>query len=123
MNYIKRNVHKDHQHYFIFFLFYKINDFIDINTWCEMPYIAYQYISPDKTINIMCVIKQLIQIVKIIHQIGLKHNDIKPQNLIICNRSVKLIDFGLSTIKKQTIKYKGTVGYIPLNKSVVVCCR
>lgn len=60
---------------------------------------------------------------KAIHHIGLKHNDIKPQNIIVCNKTVKLIDFGLSTIKKQTIKYRGTAGYIPLNKSVVVCCR
>jgi serine/threonine protein kinase len=105
LKYAKKYVPRDLHHHFVFPIHFKINDFFDSTHWFELPYITYNYIPQDKSINAVCVTRQLIQIVKTIHSIGLKHNDIKPQNLIVCNKVVKLIDFGLSTIKKQTIKY------------------
>jgi serine/threonine protein kinase len=122
-NHIRRHVPVCKWKHFIFYDQCELNSFIDINNWHELPYITYRYVEPDKQIKHFDVVRQLVDIVKALHSVGLKHNDIKPQNIIISNKVVKLIDFGLSTIKQQTIKYRGTTGYIPLNKSVVVCCK
>jgi len=41
---------------------------------------------------------KLVQTLKVLHQMGFIHNDIKPANIMIGNngQSIYLIDFGLS---------------------------
>jgi serine/threonine protein kinase len=55
---------------------------------------------------------QLLHLVLILHQTGLRHLDIKPDNFVVSkDLKVKLIDFGLSTLVSQSSDLTVTIGY------------
>ncbi|NIM17361.1 MAG: protein kinase [Candidatus Aminicenantes bacterium] len=51
------------------------------------------------------IIKQVLKEFQYAHSRSVIHGDIKPQNIMITqNREVKIVDFGLSSIRKQYVK-------------------
>jgi serine/threonine protein kinase len=66
--------------------------------------------------NILFVIQRLLEQLQTFHNIGLTHNDIKPENIIlqIINDTIKnclFIDFGLGCLD-DNCKYTGTIMYM-----------
>jgi len=58
-------------------------------------YLLHNEITNEKITKMIC---KMINILQTIHEIGVIHRDIKPQNLMLKNDEIYLIDFGLSTI-------------------------
>ena len=62
-------------------------------------------------------------IIKILHQEKIIHSDIKPENIIFCNKiikqqdiynsNIKIIDFDLSCTCDNKKLINGTIGYSP----------
>jgi 5'-AMP-activated protein kinase, catalytic alpha subunit len=49
--------------------------------------------------------RQLISGVEYLHELGIVHRDLKPENLLIdFNRTLKVVDFGLSNTYKQSTR-------------------
>ena len=68
----------------------------------------------DRLKKLITIFKECCNAVKIIHDLGYLHLDIKPQNFLISNKGqIKIIDFGLSQKVEYKIKYYiGTPYYI-----------
>jgi len=52
-----------------------------------------------------------------LHSIGLAHKDIKPENIVLDDKTFKLIDFDFS-LELDDFKYCGTVNFLPLPTSI-----
>ena len=66
-----------------------------------------------KLVKLMDIFKECCQAVKIIHDMGYLHLDIKPENFMIKENQVKIIDFGMVKENKyETIPTFGTSKYI-----------
>jgi serine/threonine protein kinase len=70
------------------------------------------------SIHILYIIKQVLEALRYAHSRKVIHGDIKPQNIMITpGGEVKIVDFGLSSIRKQYVKEEsgplfGTTLYI-----------
>ena len=53
---------------------------------------------------------QLLDALEVIHQAGLTHRDVKPENTLFVQGRLKLADFGLLTEANQTRSVAGTAG-------------
>jgi 5'-AMP-activated protein kinase catalytic alpha subunit len=50
--------------------------------------------------------RQLLAGVEYLHELGIVHRDLKPENLLVdFNKTLKLVDFGLSNLYKQSNCY------------------
>ena len=52
-------------------------------------------------------IRKLLEILKFFMNLGISHNDIKPENLLLTykeNLNLKLIDFGSCTFRDEPVK-------------------
>lgn len=59
------------------------------------------------------IFKQLLSALKHMHEHCVYHRDIKPENIMVTKSgTVKLIDYGLSTMKKYTDKTCGTIEFM-----------
>uniref|UniRef100_A0AB39JBH3 non-specific serine/threonine protein kinase n=1 Tax=Florenciella sp. virus SA2 TaxID=3240092 RepID=A0AB39JBH3_9VIRU len=97
------------------------NFFINIKTFGKIEnknYIIMDYIPDtiehyvDKNIDKLDsknVLKELINIIKHFHYYGYVHRDIKPDNVLVKNNKLYLIDFGLAT-KRNRQKYNNFIG-------------
>jgi serine/threonine protein kinase len=56
--------------------------------------------------------KQCLQGLYELHSQGVAHMDIKPANILVCNQTIKYIDFGLSTYKPLHNRCSGTIKYM-----------
>ena len=45
---------------------------------------------------IKCLWQQMVNAVSVVHEHGIIHRDLKPCNFLICEGSIKLIDFGIA---------------------------
>lgn len=51
---------------------------------------------------------QVLQGVERLHEQNICHRDIKPQNILISGKEVKIIDFNSSVLSAERINYKRT---------------
>ena len=62
------------------------------------------------------VARQLASALSHIHNRGVMHRDVKPENILLQRKndlsSIKLMDFGLSRAAKQSQSFLGTAGYV-----------
>jgi len=77
-------------------------------------FVATQSLSLEK---IYILMGQLLEVLTYIHNQGIIHNDLKPSNILLSGDSIKVLDFGISTLmdKSKSSKNKfigGTLGYI-----------
>ena len=63
--------------------------------------------------EVIKIIRDILQDLKIIHAAGLIHRDIKPDNIIFINGKAKLSDPGLIARQDSLLTIVGTPGFIP----------
>ncbi len=78
-------------------IFYYVMEYLKGITLTQLLAIE-PYVPPER---VLCIVKQICGSLEEAHGIGLIHRDIKPQNIIICQRGlqsdvVKVLDFGLA---------------------------
>lgn len=82
---------------------------------------------PIELITLKKYIRQLVDALEYLHGKGVIHRDLKQENIIVVNGSIKLIDFGLSVrTTDNLVEFVGTMDYIapevlegkPYNKSI-----
>lgn len=59
------------------------------------------------------ITQQLLNGLQDLHNNGLIHRDVKPENIVFVNRTPKLSDIGLVSFIDTTRSISGTMGYIP----------
>lgn len=97
----------------------------DFGTYENNYYILMEYLSGEllsdiiesenelKKEDILNIIIQLLRGIQYIHSRNIIYRDIKPSNIIISDKVIKLLDFGLSDIEhEKEDKIKGTVSYL-----------
>jgi serine/threonine protein kinase len=64
-------------------------------------------------VNLIKYCKDILQKVAFLHEMGIAHKDIKPDNIIICNGSAYLIDFSSLIVVNKIQEMHFTEGYCP----------
>ncbi len=64
------------------------------------------------TRRIITLIKELCEVLEYLHKNGIYHHDIKPDNIIIDNEKIKLLDYGNAARSNESNRVRmGTAGY------------
>lgn len=97
----------------------------DYGEYDEIQYIVFSFIDGetlDKLINngitkekSEYILKEIINSVILLHKNNISHQDLKPENIMIKNNKVFIIDFGLAC-NKEVCDIGGTPGYISKTK-------
>lgn len=87
------------------------------------PYYTMTYLDQAKTIleagavlNLsekIALIQQMLQALSYLHRRGILHRDLKPNNVLVSNGQLRLVDFGLASTKGQDGSTAGTILYMP----------
>ena len=71
-----------------------------------MSYIYQGHWTPSRTlINIRHIFIKVLEGVQFLHSKGILHNDLKADNIVVCEERVVLIDFGKATMIKCPVTY------------------
>ncbi|CAN5605674.1 hypothetical protein BH10CHL1_BH10CHL1_03310 [soil metagenome] len=70
---------------------------------------AGQWLTLDEKLDLVL---QLLAALIYIHRRNIVHRDLKPGNVLVSERTVKVLDFGLATITGQTLPSSGTLAYM-----------
>lgn len=110
-----------HNYLFMDLMDYNLSKWRLINRERQADILDYDY---DYNISANYIIRDLINVLKTIHQRGIIHRDIKPENICFQDGITKLIDFGLAKMIKnqdqdvnsgQLTSIIGTPNYISLS--------
>jgi serine/threonine protein kinase len=97
-----------------------------VMSFYEMSLVEYASIRIAKELStIKSMIKEIVNILKSIHDSHVIHRDVKPQNFMIKNEEIYLVDFGLSTVfiddsKKHIPETKTMYGIIGTPKYISI---
>ncbi|MFK7804190.1 MAG: protein kinase [Anaerolineae bacterium] len=61
------------------------------------------------------LVAQMIRAIAYLHRRGITHCDLKPDNVVVTNDAVKILDFGLASTRERiesTNEISGTIGYL-----------
>lgn len=58
------------------------------------------------------LIQQMLEAVAYLHRQGILHRDLKPENVLVADGVVRLLDFGLATVRADTQESAGTWQYL-----------
>jgi serine/threonine-protein kinase len=65
--------------------------------------------------HLLLIMKDLVEVLKYLHQNGILHNDVKPDNILIDkDLTPKLVDFGVACMN---------LSLCPIDKTESLCCR
>lgn len=74
--------------------------------------------------HIKCLVKQLLEGMKAIHQLGIIHRDIKPANILVNQDcSLRITDFGLSRYYNADEKREDSSAFAPPQLTEYVVTR
>ena len=88
----------------------------------SMPFYTMEFLANAKTIleaaaplkleGKLDLVRQMLQALTYLHRRQVMHRDLKPNNILVSNNQVKLVDFGLSSHKGQNGTSSGTLLYM-----------
>ena len=88
----------------------------------QQPYFTMDYLRNADTIveasqgqkTAVCVnwLIQTCQALAYLHRHHILHRDLKPANILVARNSIKVLDFGLASLKEQAQSAVGTAGYL-----------
>ena len=93
-------------------------ELVEAGTLVDFLQYRYQKQNPLTDSDCSCIIRQILSAISYIHNMGIIHHDLKPQNILISSfdnieGSIKVADFGLGMKETFSIDKKcGTVAYM-----------
>lgn len=96
---------------------------LDFGFNAGLPYFTMELLSNSQTIieaardasphQKMELLVQTLQALNYLHRRGVIHRDLKPDNTLVVNGAVKLLDFGLAAVREPLEKTTDTAGTLP----------
>ena len=86
------------------------------------PYFTMSYLPDAQTIldvgtvldvtGKITLIRQVLQALAYLHRQGIIHRDLKPNNILVSDKTVKVVDFGLSQHQEENMETAGSLLYM-----------
>mmetsp|Transcript_837 Transcript_837/g.2101 ORF Transcript_837/g.2101 Transcript_837/m.2101 type:complete len:404 (-) Transcript_837:360-1571(-) len=72
----------------------------DLFSWCDRD----PKPGPEREAVMQPLVVQMFSAVRWLHEVGIAHRDISLENILLANNSLKLIDFGMSTLSRSCVR-------------------